>query len=234
MPFSQHKPPNPEADDGDILGALRNANTPPRVTDSIQPAMAFASFPGLTVTIRTCLALLASLASPAAAADYVVDPTHTYASFAIDHLGFSTQRGQFVRTSGQISYDEETRNGEVEIRIDASSLDTGFKLRDDVLRGADRFNVASFPDIIFRSRRFEFNEERLVAVDGVLIMLGEMHPLRLEITRFKCGLNLALRKRGCGADAHGTLRHSEYGMQTGLPFIGDEVRLYIQVEAYLP
>ena len=196
--------------------------------------MVFSPFSWLTVTIRPCLALLACLALPAAAADYVVDPTHTYASFAIDHLGFSTQRGHFVRTSGQIRYDEETRNGEVEIRIDAASLDTGFKLRDDVLRGADWFNVASFPDIIFRSRRFEFNEERLVAVDGVLIMLGEMRPLRLEITRFKCGLNLALRQRGCGADAHATLKRSNYGMQTGLPFIGDEVRLHIQVEAYLP
>jgi polyisoprenoid-binding protein YceI len=30
------------------------------------------------------------------------------------------------------------------------------------------------------------------------------------------------------------LRRSEFGMQTGLPFIGDEVRLRIQVEAYLP
>lgn len=180
------------------------------------------------------LALLGCVALPAAAADYVVDTSHTYASFAIDHLGFSTQRGHFARTSGQVSYDEETRSGEVEIRIDATSLDTGFKLRDDVLRGPDWFNVESFPDIIFRSRRFEFDGERLVAVDGMLIMLGEMRPLRLEITRFKCGLNLVLRQHGCGADARGTLRRSDYGMQSGLPFIGDEVRLQIQVEAYLP
>ena len=196
--------------------------------------MFFAPFSGSTVTFRTCLALLACLALPAAATDYVVDPTHTYASFAIDHLGFSTQRGRFERSSGQIRYDEETRSGDVEIRIDAASLDTGFKLRDDVLRGTEWFNVESFPDIIFRSQRFEFNEERPIAVTGVLIMLGEVRPLRLEINRFKCGLNLALRKRGCGADAQGTLRRSEYGMQTGLPFIGDEVRLRIQVEAYLP
>ena len=98
----------------------------------------------------------------------------------------------------------------------------------------DWFNVKSFPDIIFRSQRLEFNDERPVAVDGVLIMLGEIRPMRLEISRFKCGLNLALRKRGCGADAQGVLRRSDYGMLTGLPFIGDEVRLRIQVEAYLP
>ena len=88
--------------------------------------MVFAPFSRLTVTLRTCLALLACLALPAAATEYLVDPTHTYASFAIDHLGFSTQRGRFERSSGQIRYDEETRSGDVEIRIDAASLDTGF------------------------------------------------------------------------------------------------------------
>lgn len=51
--------------------------------------------------------------------------------------------------------------------MDANALDsalpssrTGFGLRDEVLRGADWFNVQSFPDIIFRSQRFIFNEER--------------------------------------------------------------------------
>ena len=58
--------------------------------------------------------------------------------------------------------------------------------------------------------------------------------MRLEISRFKCGLNLAVGKRGCGADAQGVLRRSEFGMQTGIPFIGDEVRLHVQVEAYPP
>ena len=72
------------------------------------------------------------------------------------------------------------------------------------------------------------------AVEGKLILLGEIRPMRLEITRFKCGLNLAVGKRGCGADAQGTLHRSEFGMQTGIPFIGDEVRLRIQVEAYPP
>jgi len=197
--------------------------------------MVFALFRASTVTIKYLLpALLASLALPAGAVDYQIDPSHTYANFEIDHMGFSTQRGLFRQTSGQIRYDAEARSGEIEIRIDAASLDTGFGLRDDVLRGADWFNVKDFPDIIFRSQRFVFDEERPVAVEGKLVLLGEIRPLRLEITRFKCGLNLAVGKRGCGADAQGALRRSEFGMQTGLPFIGDEVRLHIQVEAYPP
>ena len=178
--------------------------------------------------------LLACLALPVAATDLVIDGSHTYASFEVDHMGFSTQRGQFRETSGSLRFDAEARSGEVEVRIDAASLDTGFGLRDEVLRGADWFNVKDFPDIIFRSQRFVFDDDKPVAVEGKLVLLGEIRPLRLEITRFKCGLNLAVGKRGCGADAQGTLHRSEFGMQTGIPFIGDEVRLRIQVEAYPP
>ncbi|MFZ2266170.1 MAG: YceI family protein [Azonexus sp.] len=179
-------------------------------------------------------ALLACLACPALAADYVIDPSHTYAYFAIDHLGFSTQHGRFNRSSGAVQFDEAARSGSIDISIETASLDTGFELRDEVLRGDAWFNAQNFPHILFRSQSFVFNEQRPVAVEGTLTLLGESRPMRLEITRFKCGLNLALRKRGCGGDAQGVLRRSEFGLHNGIPFIGDEVRLSIQVEAYQP
>ena len=49
--------------------------------------------------IRIIVLFFAALLAPAQAAEYVIDPTHTYASFEIDHLGFSTQRGQFNRSN---------------------------------------------------------------------------------------------------------------------------------------
>jgi polyisoprenoid-binding protein YceI len=189
----------------------------------------------LTVTFPPLLFLfLLLLALPASALDYTVEPSHTYASFEIDHLGFSTQRGQFKRTSGNIEFDAEARRGSVDITIDTASIDTGFELRDEVLRGDAWLKVEDFPHALFRSEHFIFDEEKLIGLEGRLTLLGETKPMRLEISRFKCGFNLANRKRGCGADAHGMLRRSEFGLQTGLPFIGDEIRLRIQVEAYLP
>lgn len=184
--------------------------------------------------LRPAILLFAALAQPLWATEYRIDPTHTYASFEIDHLGFSTQRGRFNQTSGSVTFDPEAKTGGIEIRIDAASIDTGFGLRDDTLRGSSWFNVHDFPDVIFRGEQWRFDGEQPTAVEGTLILLGEARPMRFEITRFKCGLNLALLKRGCGADAHGSLRRSDFGMTIGIPFIGDEVRLRIQVEAYLP
>lgn len=180
------------------------------------------------------LMLLTLIGSPAAlAADYVVDPEHTYASFEIDHLGFSTQRGQFRHSEGSISFDPESKQGEIDISIASASIDTGLELRDKVLRGDGWFKVNDFPNILFRSRQLIFDGERLVAVDGTLMLLGEIRPQRLEIQRFKCGFSLASRKQTCGADATATLRRSAFGMDNLIPFVGDEVRLHIQVEAQL-
>jgi polyisoprenoid-binding protein YceI len=187
------------------------------------------------MNFRLFALLTAAVAAwPATAREYVIDPAHTYAHFAVDHLGFSTQGGRFNRTSGSLAFDPETGRGEVYIRIDAASLDTGLALRDEVLRGPDWFNTENYPDIFFRSRQMLFDNGRLAAVEGTLSLLGSERPLRLEIQRLKCGLNLANRKRGCGADATATLRRSDFGLSNGIPFVGDEVRLHIQVEAYTP
>ena len=178
--------------------------------------------------------VLAASASFARAAEYAIDPTHTYASFEIDHHGFSMQRGWFNQTSGVVDFDPEAKSGRIDIRITVASLDTGMAKRDEILLGENWFKAKDFPDILFRSDQLLFTDDKLTAVEGKLVMLGEIRPLRLEVARFKCGLNLASRKRSYGADAFGTLRRSEFGMQQGIPFIGDEVRLRIQVEAYLP
>lgn len=178
--------------------------------------------------------LLAAFAPFVQAAEYAIDPTHTYASFEIDHHGFSLQRGWFNQTSGVVDFDPEAKTGRVDIRIAVASLDTGMAKRDEILLGENWFKAKDFPDILFRSDKLVFTDDKLTAVEGQLVMLGEIRPMRLEVSRFKCGLNLANRKRGCGADAFGVLRRSEFGMQQGIPFIGDEVRLRIQVEAYLP
>ena len=96
----------------------------------------FYYFWALTVAFKLfLLSLLSSLALPATALDYVIDPGHTYASFEIDHLGFSTQRGQFNRTSGQVGFDLEERRGHIDITIEAASLDTGLALRDEAYLG---------------------------------------------------------------------------------------------------
>ena len=183
--------------------------------------------------IRQLMVLLVALLSaPAWSATYRLDPGHTILQFEIVHLWLFTERGQFDRAHGTLELDVEQQTGSLEVVIDAGSLDTGNDERDAVLKRAGWFDVSRYPSITFRSQRFLFEQDRLVAIEGELTMLGMTQPMRLDIARITCGLNPVSRKWRCGADASGMLQRSRFGMRTGLPFIGDDVRLRIRVEAY--
>jgi polyisoprenoid-binding protein YceI len=61
--------------------------------------------------------------------------------FEVDHLGFSTQRGRFNKTSGRITLDTAARQGSVDVTIDAASIDMGFAKWNDNMRGENYFNT---------------------------------------------------------------------------------------------
>jgi len=184
---------------------------------------------------KTLIALLASAATSAsafAAETYTADPTHTYPSFEISHLGFSTTRGAFHKVAGKVVLDPAARSGRIDITIDASSINTGLGKRDDHLRGPDFFNAEQFPNITFTSSKLKFNGDKLVAADGELTMLGVTRPVTLTVDSFVCGTHPLNKKAVCGANAVTTVKRSEWGMKTYLPAVGDDVKIAIQIEAF--
>lgn len=179
-------------------------------------------------TRQLTVLIVSLLGAPAWAATYRLDPDKTFPQFELDHLWMLTERGRFGRVQGSLEYDVARRSGSLEVVIDARSLDTGNDERDIALKGPSWFNVSRYPTISFRGQRFLFEQDRLTAIEGELTMLGTTRPMRLEIVRIQCGSSPVSNRRDCAADARGTLQRSRFGMRTGLPFIGDEVRLRIQ------
>jgi len=178
------------------------------------------------------LPLLAAFSVSAAAADtYVIEPTHTFANFEINHLGFSTSRGQFGGTSGTLSLDQAKKTGSVDVTFDLTQLNTGVPKLDEHLQGADFFDVAQYPTATFKSSTFKFDGDTLVAVDGELTLHGVTKPVSLDVTGFKCGEHPMTKKPHCGADAVTTIKRSDWGVSAYVPAVGDEVKLTIQVEA---
>lgn len=177
--------------------------------------------------------VIAMFALPAIAApeSYTVDPAHTYPNFEVNHLGFSTARGMFTRTTGKIVLDRTAMTGSIDISIDATSLYTGHAKRDEHLRGDDFFDVAKYPTISFRSTRPRFHKGDLNGAEGELTLLGQTHPVTLTVTSFNCGQNPITKKPACGANAIATIKRSEWGMTAYVPAVGDEVHLEIQIEA---
>lgn len=178
--------------------------------------------------------LAATLALPALAApeSFTVDPRHTFPSFEVNHLGFSTQRGRFNKSTGRITLDREAKAGTVEIEIEAASVDTGLDKLEEHLVGEDFFNVAKYPRMTFKSRSMSFNGDKPASVSGDFTLLGVTKPVTLTINAFNCGVHPINKKNVCGADVSGTIQRSEFGMTKYVPGVSDEVKLQIQVEAF--
>ncbi|MCU0736208.1 MAG: YceI family protein [Methylotetracoccus sp.] len=178
--------------------------------------------------------VLASLtaASAVAADSYTIDPNHTLPVFEVNHLGFTTQRGRFDKTSGKIQLDREKNKGAVDWTIEADSINMGQTKWNDHLKSADFFNAAQFPTITYHSEKLLFQGSTPVSAEGSLTLLGVTKPLKVKIHRFTCGTNPMTQKDLCAADIEATLKRSEFGMTKYLPGVGDEVRVLVPVEAY--
>lgn len=168
----------------------------------------------------------------AAQESYTIDPGHTFPSFEVSHLGFSTHRGRFNKTSGKITLDRDANKVAVEIAIDTNSIDTGGVKLDEHLRKADFFDVEKHPTIGFKSTGAKFDGDKLTALEGQLTMHGETKAVTLTVTKFSCGVHPFSKKALCAADANTTVKRSDFGMKYGVPAIGDEIKLLIQIEAY--
>jgi polyisoprenoid-binding protein YceI len=179
-------------------------------------------------------AILVSIALPlsAFAADsYTVDPLHTFPRFRINHLGFSTMQGRFDKTTGKVTLDRAAKTGSVELAIETASVSTGFVKRDDHLKSPDFFNAAEFPTITYKSTAIHFKGDTPSSVEGNLTISGVTKPVTFTIDAFNCGANPMNKKEECGADASADIKRSDFGVKYGVPNIGDDVKLVLEIEA---
>lgn len=176
------------------------------------------------------LAMFGVSAGSVSAATYELDPAHTYPNFTISHLGFSTMHGHFAKTSGMLELDMAKKTGSVDVTIDAASVYTGFAKRDEHLRSPDFFNVAEFPTITFKSTKVKFTSDKTAEVEGNLTILGKSKPVTLMVTSIVCGAHPMNKKEMCGFDANTKFKRSEFGVNYGLPAVGDEVTINLEVE----
>ena len=184
------------------------------------------------LTLVAIAAMAAASVAQAAPATYAIDPTHTFATFEINHFGASINRGRFDKKSGTIQLDKAAKTGKVELTIDATSINSGTPAFDKHLQSADLFDAAKYPTITFAADKFVFNGDKVSEVTGTLTLLGKTNPVTLKANQFNCYESPMLKREVCGGDFETTLQRSQWGMGYGLQWgFPDNVRLVVQVEA---
>jgi polyisoprenoid-binding protein YceI len=177
------------------------------------------------------VSLLMGNVATAAPQAFVIDPAHTYATFEVGHLGISTQRGRLGQAAGTAMLDGVQGVGDVAITLDARSLSTGSEPMEKLLRGSSWFAVEQHPTIAFNASSISFVAQKPTRIEGVLTLRGVSRPISLTVTHYACTrLPFGVRLT-CGMDAQAMIKRSDFGMDSLLAFVGDEVKLLIQAEA---
>jgi polyisoprenoid-binding protein YceI len=108
-----------------------------------------------------------------------VDRTRTTVEFEVKHLwGLHTVRGRFRSFDG--AYVVHADGSEIELTIDAGSVDTGVAKRDEHLRSSDFFFVDLHPQVRFTSTRVTGLGNGDVHVEGELEAAGTSVPLAFD------------------------------------------------------
>lgn len=183
------------------------------------------------IVLASAAALLTASAF-AAPVTYVLDPTHTYPSFAADHMGgLSVWRGKFTATSGKVVYDKAAKSGSIDVTVDVSSIDFGMPKLNEHAKSAEIFDVAKYPTATFSGKFTKFNGASPTEAQGMLTLHGVTKPLTLKIDSFLCKPNPMSKKEVCGADASATFDRSDYGINYGDKYgFKMATKLQIQVE----
>ena len=181
-------------------------------------------------------ALFAALAGSAIAAPvtYNVDGSHTFPRFSYSHFGYSTQLSSFRNTSGKVVFDAEAKTGSVDITIDMKSVNTGFDDFNGHIQGEDFLDTAKFPTATFKSTKVTFEGDKPKSIDGVLTIKGVSKPVTLTVTSFLAMPHPMMKKPALGANAFTTIKRSEFNAGKFAPYVGDEVRIDIALEAIAP
>lgn len=174
--------------------------------------------------------------APVFAATYEIDRGHSSVGFRIRHLVAKT-KGTFDSFSGTIDYDEKApEKSSVSVSIEATSINTAVPKRDDHLRSADFFDVKEFPVISFTGKKVTDVKPASFKVHGELTMHGVTKSVILDVEVggvMKGGKGESI----AGFSATTKVNRKDFGlswnraMEVGGFMVGDEVEIYLEVEA---
>ncbi len=168
---------------------------------------------------------LSPLAGP-----WEVDPTHSALEFVARYAVFTLVRGRFTAFSGTVGLDPLHLGAtQIDVDIDASSVDTAMPERDAHLRSEDFFDVERHPQISFRSRGATVLAAGRYTVHGDLTIRGITQPVRLDVDVYGRAPDLLGNAR-LGLRATAKVNRALWGITWNAPVPGGGVTLAEEVD----
>ncbi|MEV2243993.1 YceI family protein [Streptomyces sp. NPDC049970] len=115
--------------------------------------------------------------------EWEIEPAHTQIGFTARHIGMARIHGRFNTFAGAVRIADRMENSAMHVVIDASSIDTNVRMRDDHLRSGDFLDVERYPTLEFYSERFVHRGGARWGVTGALTLHGVSRTVTLD-TRY--------------------------------------------------
>ena len=181
-------------------------------------------------------ALVLIWATLSQAADWMVDPDHSFVTFEVRHLVISKARGQFGDFTATVSFDEANlEKGSVEMVVQTKSIDTDNADRDKHLSSPEFLDVENHPTMTFKSKKIARGEGNSFEIRGDLTIRG----VTKEVT-FECEFHgIAKDPWGntkAGFSATTTINRQDFNvswskkLDTGGLVVGDDVKINLELE----
>jgi polyisoprenoid-binding protein YceI len=171
------------------------------------------------------------------ASTWEIDTAHSAAHFKVRHLMVSHVRGTLGPVSGTVTInDQDITRSSIDVRIDASGVETRDAKRDEHLRSADFLDVANHRTVTFVSRSVRKESEDTLKVTGDLTIHGTSKPVTLEVEGLTPPVTDPWGNIKRGATARTRINRKDWdlhwnvALEAGGVVVGEQVDIEIEVE----
>ena len=170
---------------------------------------------------------------------WTVDLAHSEVGFTVKHMMISKAKGTFDKFDANIDADVEDLTGaQIEVTIDAASINTRNEDRDNHLRSADFFHVEEHPTITFIATDIKGRGSNEYDVTGDLTMNGHTKQVTLDVTFEGQSKDPMSGGIVAGFSGETTISRKEFGLtwnaavETGGVLVSDDVKIHFELELH--
>jgi polyisoprenoid-binding protein YceI len=165
-----------------------------------------------------------------------VDPKRSSVTFSARHLMFARVSGRFEQWGAELELDEDApERSHVVARIQASSLSTDDRARDDNLRSDDMLAVARHPEIAFAGKRIRRLGPARYVLTGDLTIAGTTRSVDLDVNYRGKTADPRGGERA-GFSARTSISRKEFGLhwsaavEAGGLLVSDKIEIAVELE----
>lgn len=167
---------------------------------------------------------------------WIIDASHSNASFSVRHMMITNVRGEFQKLEGKVTWDPAHAEAtQIDASIDVASLNTREEKRDGHLKSPDFFDAEKFPTLHFKSKSVKAKGSEELSVTGDLTIHGVTKEVVLDVEGPSAPSTDPFGNVRVGATATTKIKRDDFGLtwnaalEAGGVLVGHEVKITIDI-----